>query len=67
MDLLFSIVRWDVGRPIILAAMLAMCVSLAWLVTEHIKKKNMLNRTETWAEWYFDKVATGGVMQHVVF
>ena len=41
MDLLFSSVRLGVGRPISLAAVLVMRVSLARLVTESIVKKHV--------------------------
>ena len=41
MDLLFSSVRLGVGRPMILAAVFVMRVSLARLVTESILKKHV--------------------------
>ena len=41
MDLLFSSVRLGVGRPMILAAVFVMRVSLAWFVTESIVKKHV--------------------------
>ena len=41
MDLLFSSVRLGAGRPLILAAVFVMRVSLAQLVTESMLKKHV--------------------------
>ena len=40
-DLLFRSVRLGVGRPMILAAVFVMRVSLTWFVTESMVKKHV--------------------------
>ena len=47
-DLLFSSVRLGVGRPMILAAVFVMRVSLAWWVTESVLKKHVEQYFKLW-------------------